>query len=79
MMALTPMSLNSVAVVGAHCDDIAIGAGAVFEVVYEVAKIRIDLTKNKNNLQFTKETWEAMLDCAQSDEVVVKLARDWKN
>jgi LmbE family N-acetylglucosaminyl deacetylase len=28
MMALTPVSLNSVAVIGAHCDDIAIGAGA---------------------------------------------------
>jgi len=49
------------------------------DVVYEVAKIRIDLTKNKNNLQFTKETWEAMLECAQSDEVVIKLSRDWKN
>jgi hypothetical protein len=48
------------------------------EVVYEVAKIRIDLTKNKNNLSFTKEVWEAMLDMAQSDEVVAKLARDWR-
>jgi LmbE family N-acetylglucosaminyl deacetylase len=28
MMALTPVSLNSVAVIGAHCDDIAIGLGA---------------------------------------------------
>jgi LmbE family N-acetylglucosaminyl deacetylase len=28
MIALTPVSLNSVAVIGAHCDDIAIGAGA---------------------------------------------------
>jgi LmbE family N-acetylglucosaminyl deacetylase len=27
MMALTPVSLNSVAVIGAHCDDIAIGVG----------------------------------------------------
>jgi hypothetical protein len=34
MMALTPMSLNSVAVIGAHCDDIAIGAGAtLMEIV----------------------------------------------
>jgi LmbE family N-acetylglucosaminyl deacetylase len=34
MMALTPVSLNSVAVVGAHCDDIAIGAGAtLMEIV----------------------------------------------
>ena len=34
MMALTPVSLNSVAVIGAHCDDIAIGAGAtLIEIV----------------------------------------------
>jgi LmbE family N-acetylglucosaminyl deacetylase len=28
MIALTPVSLDSVAVIGAHCDEIAIGAGA---------------------------------------------------
>jgi LmbE family N-acetylglucosaminyl deacetylase len=28
MIALTPVSLNSIAVIGAHCADIAIGAGA---------------------------------------------------
>ena len=28
MISLTPVSLNSVAVIGAHCDDIAAGAGA---------------------------------------------------
>jgi LmbE family N-acetylglucosaminyl deacetylase len=34
MMALTPVSLNCVAVIGAHCDDIAIGAGAtLMEIV----------------------------------------------
>ena len=34
MMALTPVSLNSMAVIGAHCDDIAIGAGAtLIEIV----------------------------------------------
>ncbi len=34
MMALRPASLNSVAVIGAHCDDIAIGAGAtLMEIV----------------------------------------------
>src|ERR1700739_840181 len=34
MMVVTPMSLNSVAVIGAHCDDIAIGAGAtLMEIV----------------------------------------------
>jgi LmbE family N-acetylglucosaminyl deacetylase len=34
MMALTPVSLNSVAVIGVHCDDIAIGAGAtLIEIV----------------------------------------------
>lgn len=34
MMALTPVSLDSVAVIGAHCDDIAIGAGAtLMEIV----------------------------------------------
>ena len=34
MMSLTPVSLNSVAVIGAHCDDIAIGAGAtLMEIV----------------------------------------------
>jgi LmbE family N-acetylglucosaminyl deacetylase len=34
MIALTPVSLNSVAVIGAHCDDIAIGAGAtLMEIV----------------------------------------------
>lgn len=34
MMSLTPVSLNSVAVIGARCDDIAIGAGAtLMEIV----------------------------------------------
>lgn len=34
MIALTPVSLTSVAVIGAHCDDIAIGAGAtLMEIV----------------------------------------------
>jgi LmbE family N-acetylglucosaminyl deacetylase len=34
MMALTPVGLNSVAVIGAHCDDIAIGVGAtLIEIV----------------------------------------------
>jgi LmbE family N-acetylglucosaminyl deacetylase len=34
MIALTPVSLNSVAVIGAHCDDIAIGVGAtLMEIV----------------------------------------------
>jgi LmbE family N-acetylglucosaminyl deacetylase len=34
MMALTPVSLNSVAVIGAHCGDIAIGVGAtLIEIV----------------------------------------------
>lgn len=34
MISLTPVSLNSVAVIGAHCDDIAIGAGAtLMEIV----------------------------------------------
>jgi len=28
MISLTPVTLNSVAVIGAHCDDIAVGAGA---------------------------------------------------
>lgn len=28
MISLTPVALNSVAVIGAHCDDIAVGAGA---------------------------------------------------
>jgi hypothetical protein len=28
MIALTPVSLDSVAVIGAHCDEIAIDAGA---------------------------------------------------
>ena len=34
MISLTPVNLNSVAVIGAHCDDIAIGAGAtLMEIV----------------------------------------------
>jgi hypothetical protein len=34
MMAPTPISLNSVAVIGAHCGDIAIGVGAtLIEIV----------------------------------------------
>lgn len=34
MISLTPVTLNSVAVIGAHCDDIAIGAGAtLMEIV----------------------------------------------
>ena len=34
MITLTPVSLNSVAVIGAHCDDIAIGVGAtLMEIV----------------------------------------------
>jgi LmbE family N-acetylglucosaminyl deacetylase len=34
MIALTPVSLNAIAVIGAHCDDIAIGAGAtLMEIV----------------------------------------------
>ena len=34
MISLTPVSLNSVAVIGAHCDDIAIGVGAtLMEIV----------------------------------------------
>ena len=34
MISLTPLSLKSVAVIGAHCDDIAIGAGAtLMEIV----------------------------------------------
>ena len=34
MIALTPVSLNSIAVIGADCDDIAIGAGAtLMEIV----------------------------------------------
>jgi LmbE family N-acetylglucosaminyl deacetylase len=34
MISLTPVSLNSVAVIGAHCDDIAIAAGAtLMEIV----------------------------------------------
>jgi LmbE family N-acetylglucosaminyl deacetylase len=34
MMALTPVSLDSVAIIGAHCGDIAIGAGAtLMEIV----------------------------------------------
>jgi LmbE family N-acetylglucosaminyl deacetylase len=40
MMALTPVSLNSVAVVGAHCDDIAIGAGAT---LMEIVRDKPDL------------------------------------
>jgi LmbE family N-acetylglucosaminyl deacetylase len=36
MISLTPVSLNSVAVIGAHCDDIAIGAGAtLMEIVHD--------------------------------------------
>ena len=48
------------------------------DVVYEVAKLRIDLTKNKNYLALTQETWEALLDAASSDEITRKLSRDWK-
>jgi LmbE family N-acetylglucosaminyl deacetylase len=34
MIALTPLSLNAIAVIGAHCDDIAMGAGAtLMEIV----------------------------------------------
>ncbi len=34
MIALSPVSLSSVAVIGTHCDDIAIGAGAtLMEIV----------------------------------------------
>jgi len=34
MISLTPVSLNSVAVIGAHCDDIAVGVGAtLMEIV----------------------------------------------
>jgi hypothetical protein len=34
MMALTPVSLNCVAVIGAHCGDIAISTGAtLIEIV----------------------------------------------
>ncbi len=40
MMALTPVSLNSVAVIGAHCDDIAIGVGAT---LIEIARENPDL------------------------------------
>jgi LmbE family N-acetylglucosaminyl deacetylase len=40
MIALTPMSLNSVAVIGAHCDDIAIGAGAT---LMEIARDNPDV------------------------------------
>ena len=40
MMALTPVSLSSVAVIGARCDDIAIGAGAT---LIEIARDKSDL------------------------------------
>jgi LmbE family N-acetylglucosaminyl deacetylase len=40
MMSLTPVSLNSVAVIGAHCDDIVIGAGATL----------IEIARDKPNL-----------------------------
>jgi LmbE family N-acetylglucosaminyl deacetylase len=40
MMSLTPVSLNSVAVIGAHCDDIAIGAGAT---LMEIARDNPDV------------------------------------
>jgi LmbE family N-acetylglucosaminyl deacetylase len=40
MMSLSPVSLNSVAVVGAHCDDIVIGAGATL----------IEIARDKPNL-----------------------------
>jgi LmbE family N-acetylglucosaminyl deacetylase len=40
MMSLTPVSLNSVAVIGAHCDDIVLGAGATL----------IEIARDKPNL-----------------------------
>lgn len=40
MMALTPVSLSSVAVIGARCDDIATGAGAT---LIEIARDKPDL------------------------------------
>ena len=40
MMSLTPVSLNTVAVIGAHCDDIVIGAGAT---LIEIARGKPDL------------------------------------
>lgn len=40
MMSLTPVNLNSVAVIGAHCDDIVIGAGATL----------IEIARDKPNL-----------------------------
>ena len=40
MISLTPVSLNSVAVIGAHCDDIVIGAGAT---LIEIARDKPDL------------------------------------
>jgi LmbE family N-acetylglucosaminyl deacetylase len=40
MMALTPVSLNSVAVIGAHCADIAIGVGAT---LIEIIRDKPDL------------------------------------
>ena len=40
MMALTPVSLNSVAVIGAHCGDIAIGVGAT---LIEIVRDKPDL------------------------------------
>jgi LmbE family N-acetylglucosaminyl deacetylase len=40
MMALTPVSLDSVAVIGAHCGDIAIGVGAT---LIEIARDNPDL------------------------------------
>jgi LmbE family N-acetylglucosaminyl deacetylase len=40
MIALTPVNLNSVAVIGSRCDDIAIGAGAT---LIEIARDKPDL------------------------------------
>jgi LmbE family N-acetylglucosaminyl deacetylase len=40
VISLTPFSLNSVAVIGAHCDDIAIGAGAT---LIEIARDNPDV------------------------------------
>jgi LmbE family N-acetylglucosaminyl deacetylase len=40
MIALTPVSLDSVAVIGAHCDEIAIGAGAT---LIEIGRYKPDV------------------------------------
>jgi LmbE family N-acetylglucosaminyl deacetylase len=40
MIALTPVNLNSVAVIGSRCDDIAVGAGAT---LIEIARDKPDL------------------------------------